>query len=62
MQCFNSLLPVHTGVSNAHSINQLVFVLHILPTRLDEALQHQPDNTPVPTLYLSRDILRYRHL
>ena len=61
-QGHNRLLPIHTGISNALPVDQLVLVDDILTSCLDEALQHQANNAAVPSLKLGGDVLCDRNL
>ena len=47
MQRGDRLRPVHARVGNALAKDQIVFVDDVLPTCLDKALQHQPDNPAI---------------
>jgi hypothetical protein len=56
MQCRSCLFPIHTGISNTFAIFQIIDIHNVLSTTLNEAFQHESNDTMITPLYLRRNI------
>ena len=62
MQGRRCLLPIHTRISNTFAVFQIVDLHTLAGLASMKPLQHQPDDTMIPPLYLRRNILQTRPL